>query len=93
MLLKLAEHCGKTSRETAAAIFQEMLHVGIGELPFCGTGGGAGYLFIIEPNLTTLLRLLQAYIYNNGELLYYATKVEHFCIRVETLYYGHFGTT
>ena len=25
------------------------------------------FIFVIEPNLTTLLRLLQAYIYNNGE--------------------------
>lgn len=49
MLLKLSEHSGKASRQTAAAIFQEMLHVGI------------------EPNLTSLLRLLQAYIYNNGD--------------------------
>lgn len=30
MLLKLSEHSGKASRQTAAAIFQEMLHVGIG---------------------------------------------------------------
>lgn len=30
MLLKLSEHSGKASRETAVAIFQEMLHVGIG---------------------------------------------------------------
>ena len=29
-LLKLSEHSGKASRETAAAIFQEMLHIGIG---------------------------------------------------------------
>ena len=41
MLLKLSEHTGKASRETAAAIFQEMLHVGIGKLPLLQCGGGA----------------------------------------------------
>ena len=35
MLMKLSEHCGSASRETAAAVFKEMLHVGIGELPSC----------------------------------------------------------
>lgn len=39
MLLKLSEHSGKTSRETAAAIFQEMLYVGIGKCPLWRVGG------------------------------------------------------
>lgn len=43
-LLKLSEHTGKASRETAAAIFQEMLHVGIGKFPSSNVGAGLGYM-------------------------------------------------
>ena len=61
ILLKLSEHSGSTSRETAVAIFQEMLHIGIGMLPFCRERGGArrleGYV-----NLSTKIFLLQSQI-------------------------------